>query len=363
MNAGLADDHVYMRRCLELACRGKGEVSPNPLVGAIIVKNGKIIAEGWHERYGSAHAELNAIRNAIESVEGATLYCNLEPCCHTEKQTPPCTPLIIRNKLKRVVISNFDPNPMVSGQGIKQLSDEGIEVTTGVLRKQGEYLNRFFLKYIQTGLPYVTMKIAQSMDGKISARRGTMTWLTGNEAVEYVHRQRAGYDAVMIGAGTVSSDDPQLTVRKVQGRNPYRIVIDGHLSSPTDSKIFNDEDKNRTWIFTAEECDTQKVRILENRGIRIFRMPADRKYRLDLQEILKILGKEKIISVMVEGGQELFSSFISNNHLDELIILQAPVILGRGLSAFDIDKKTEFELRSIEKLGNDIKIELKKKSD
>ncbi|MGD9487761.1 MAG: bifunctional diaminohydroxyphosphoribosylaminopyrimidine deaminase/5-amino-6-(5-phosphoribosylamino)uracil reductase RibD [Calditrichaceae bacterium] len=363
MTAGIADDHVYMRRCLELACRGKGEVSPNPLVGAVIVKNGKIIAEGWHEHYGSAHAELNAIQNAIESVEGATLYCNLEPCCHTEKQTPPCTPLIISHKLKRVVISNPDPNPMVSGKGVKQLSDAGIEVTTGVLRKQGEYLNRFFFKYIQTGMPYVTMKIAQTLDGKIAERRGTMTWLTGNEAVEYVHRQRAGYDAVMIGAGTVSSDNPQLTVRKVQGRNPYRIIIDGRLSSPPDSKIFNDEGKEGTWVFTAEDSDVQKIRSLENRGISIFRIPSDRKFHLDLNRILKILGTEKIISVLVEGGQELFSSFISNNHLDELIILQAPVLFGRGLSAFDVDTRTEFELRSIEKLGNDIKIELKKKSD
>lgn len=363
MTAGLADDHVYMRRCLELACRGKGEVSPNPLVGAVIVKNGKIIAEGWHEHYGGAHAELKAIQNAIESVEGATLYCNLEPCCHTKKQTPPCTPLIIENKLRRVVISNFDPNPMVSGQGVKQLSDEGIEVTTGILGKQGEYLNRFFFKYIQTGLPYVTMKIAQTLDGKISERRGTRTWLTGNEAVEYVHRQRAGYDAVMIGAGTVSSDDPQLTVRKVPGRNPYRIIIDGRLSSPPDSKIFNDEDKSRTWVFTTEDSDFQKAEYLKEKGVRIFRLPSERKFHNDLHQILKILGKEKIVSVLVEGGQELFSSFISNNYLDELIILQVPVLFGNGLPAFDMDKRTDFELRSIKKLGNDIKIELKKKSD
>ena len=174
-------DKIYIRRCFQLALKSAGYVSPNPLVGCVIVKEGKVIAEGSHEKFGAPHAEINAINSASESVEGATLYCNLEPCCHVRKKTPPCVPELIKNKIKKVVISNTDPNPEVAGNGIEQLRRAGIEVEEGVLEEEGKYLNRFFFKYIRTGLPYVAMKIARSTDGFISAKEGTQTWITGKE--------------------------------------------------------------------------------------------------------------------------------------------------------------------------------------
>ena len=206
-------DKKFIRRSFHLAQKGKGHVSPNPLVGAVIVKNGKVIGKGYHKKYGSAHAEVNAINNSTESVAGSTLYCNLEPCSHIKKQTPPCVPLIIQKKIKKVVISNFDPNKEVNGKGIKQLREAGVEVVTDVLEDEGKDLNKFYFKYVKEKLPYITLKIAQSIDGKISVAKNKQTWLTGKESIKYVHKLRSEYDAVLVGAGTIRTDNPQLNVR------------------------------------------------------------------------------------------------------------------------------------------------------
>ena len=330
-------DEKYIRRCFELALKGAGSASPNPIVGSVIVKEGMIISEGWHEKPGLPHAEANSIANAKESIEGATLYCNLEPCSHTNKKTPPCVPLIIESRIKRVVISNIDPNPLVSGKGVDLLRKNGIEVETGVFAEEGSYLNRFFFKHIKTGIPYVTLKIAQSEDGKITAGEGTQTWLTGKESALFVHSQRSVYDAVLVGASTVNIDNPQLNVRLIEGRNPKRIIVDGALSSRTDSKVFNDEDKGNTILFTSRTADSAKIEVLQNGGVSIVQCKVNENRKISFMDILKKLGEEKITSVFVEGGAQIFTQFIKENLFDELIILTAPKTLGEGLNALEAE--------------------------
>jgi diaminohydroxyphosphoribosylaminopyrimidine deaminase/5-amino-6-(5-phosphoribosylamino)uracil reductase len=199
----LNQDQKYINDCFKLAKKVRGFVSPNPLVGAVLVKNGKVIGQGYHRKYGGDHAEVNAIKKSNENVSGSTLYCNLEPCCHTNKQTPPCVPLIIQKKIKRVVISNLDPNKSVNGKGLKQLQAAGIEVTTRVLENEGKKLNKFYFKYVEAIFPYVTLKIAQSIDGKIAITNKKQTWLTGKESVKFVHKLRSDYDAIIVGVETM----------------------------------------------------------------------------------------------------------------------------------------------------------------
>ncbi|MBT8387474.1 MAG: bifunctional diaminohydroxyphosphoribosylaminopyrimidine deaminase/5-amino-6-(5-phosphoribosylamino)uracil reductase RibD, partial [Ignavibacteria bacterium] len=259
MNGDVGYDELYLKRCFELAAKGAGTVSPNPLVGTIIVKNGEVIGEGFHQKYGEAHAEVEAINNSAEDSNGSTLYCNLEPCCHTNKQTPPCVPLIISKKISRVVISNLDPNPEVCGEGVKQLRDAGIEVITGLLENKGEELNKFYFNYVKKKIPYITLKVAQSIDGKISKSNNEQSWLTGKESILFVHQQRAVYDAVLVGANTVAVDNPLLTVRNVEGRNPKRIILDGKLSIDLNASILTAEDVENTWILTSYNADKNKI--------------------------------------------------------------------------------------------------------
>jgi len=355
------DHSKYLKHCFELAKKGKGYVSPNPLVGAVLVKNGKVIGIGFHKKYGTAHAEVDAINHAKENVAGSTLYCNLEPCCHTNKQTPPCVPLIIEKKVKRVVISNLDPNPNVNGIGVSQLRKAGIEVSTGILKEEGEELNKFYFKSLKNKRPYIALKIAQSIDGKISRGKKEQTWLTGKKSQKFVHELRSLYDAVLIGANTVKIDNPLLTVREVQGRNPLRIIIDGKLSSPLNSKIFNSNDSNKTWIFTSEKADRKKIEQLKERGIKIFTIKQNGTGLLNIKTILNTLARNKITSILVEGGAKVFSQFINSGLYDEIIVLQAPVILGEGLNVSKISRIKELQLLGIERLDNDIKLVYGKK--
>ena len=353
-------DIKYIKHCFTLAKKGQGSVSPNPMVGAVIVKNDKIISEGWHQKYGHAHAEVTAFQNAKQDVTGSTLYVNLEPCCHTNKNTPPCVPLIISKKIKRVVISNEDPNPQVSGKGIQQLRDAGIEVITDVCSDDGNEINRFYFTYIKTGRPYVSLKIAQSLDGKIGITNQEQRWLTGEESRKFVHQMRSQYDAVLVGANTIKVDNPQLNVREVRGRNPVKIVLDGKLSIAENSRIFQMDDTAQTLIFTGENSDSAKIKSLENKNVEIIRISSNSNGLLDLHEVLKILKKRKIISLFVEGGQSIFSQFQKENIFDEIIILQAPVILGKGISAFNKEYKNNIFIKAIKSLGEDVKIVLRK---
>jgi diaminohydroxyphosphoribosylaminopyrimidine deaminase/5-amino-6-(5-phosphoribosylamino)uracil reductase len=349
-------DKYFIKITFKLARKGKDLVSPNPLVGAILVKDGQIIGKGYHKKYGGDHAEVNAIKNSKQDIAGSTLYCNLEPCSHTNKQTPPCVPLIIQKKIKRVVISNLDPNEQVNGEGVRQLRKAGIEVDTGVLEEEGKVLNKFYFKYASEKLPYIILKIAQSIDGNISEAKNKQTWLTGKESIKYVHQLRNEYDAVLVGANTVKVDNPLLTVRDVKGRNPIRIIIDGKLSIPLKSKILNSTDPEKTWMFTSHSSDAKKVKMIVERGINIFRIHESTQNLLDIKKILKVLAEHKITSLLVEGGAGIFTQFLEKDLFDEIIILQAPKILGGGKKSSNIKKMKNLRLLSAEKLGSDIKM-------
>ena len=350
------NDKDYINLAFKLAKKGKGLVSPNPLVGAVLVKDGKVIGKGYHKKCGSDHAEVDAIRKAKKDVSGSTLYCNLEPCCHIKKQTPPCVPIIIQKKIKKVVISNIDPNKEVNGKGIKQLREAGIEVVTGVLETEGKELNKFYFKQIKEKLPYITLKIAQSIDGKIGLLKKKQLWLTGKESLKYVHELRSEYDAILVGAGTIKSDNPQLTVREIQGRNPIRIIIDGTLISPLNSKIFKENFEERTWIFTSSKSNIRKKQKLLDSGVRIFNLTPSKNKMLNLKKILSILSENKITSILVEGGAEIFSQFIKSGLFDEIIVLRAPIILGKGIDGPMISKYKKLLLLETQRLGNDIKL-------
>ena len=346
----------YIEQCFNIARKGLGHVSPNPLVGALIVKDGKVIGRGYHKKSGEAHAEVNAIKNAAENVTGATLYCNLEPCCHINKKTPPCVPLIIQSKIIKVVISILDPNKEVNGKGVKQLRDAGIEVLTGILEKEGSELNKFYFKYAQEKNPYISLKIAQSIDGKIAEAKNKQTWLTGKESIKYVHKLRSEYDAVLVGANTIKVDNPLLTVREVKGRNPIRVIIDGKLSIPLYSKVLNINEPEKTWIFTSQKSNQKKLKQIKNKDVKVFsvKMAADKK--INLKSVLKELAKNKVTSVLVEGGQEIFSQFFNQKLFDELIVLQSPKILSKGISGFNSKRLNKLQLLKEDKLGNDNKL-------
>ena len=354
------NDLKFLKECFKLAEKGKGYVSPNPLVGAVLVKNGKIIGKGYHKKYGSSHAEVNAIKNSRVDVSGSTLYCNLEPCCHKNKQTPPCVPLIIQKKMKRIVICNIDPNKKVNGKGIRQLLAAGVEVKTGILEKEGGELNKFYFKYVKENLPYITLKIAQSIDGKISLSKKEQIWLTGEKSIEFVHKLRSEYDAVLVGAGTIKTDNPLLTVRKVKGRNPIKVIIDGKLSIPVNSNVIECPDPQKTIIITSDTSSERKIKQLSAKGIKLFKLKVASNNQISLKSVMRLLARQKITSVLVEGGSEIFTKFLEKNLFDEIIVLLTPKILGKGIGAFNLKKLKRIKLSETEKIGEDIKFVYRK---
>ena len=326
-----------MQRVLELAKKGRGLVSPNPMVGAVIVKDHNIIGEGFHERAGTDHAEVVAIKNSIESVEGATLYCNLEPCCHHDKRTPPCVDLLIEKKIKRVVLCNLDPNPKVCGKGIKLLRAAGLEVELGLLEKEGKKLNETFFKFITSGLPFVHLKMAMSLDGKIALTNGMSKWITCEESRKIVHQMRFDYDAVMVGRETLNKDNPKLTIRDVEsfGKCPYRIVIGNPSAMNLDSDLFNDEFKKKTIVLTEVDKWSNALETIKDffyrNDIKILLVDKHAPGSL-LFKALKALSDEGITSVLVEGGAKLYSSFIKEGLYDRISAFQAPFFMGEGIN-------------------------------
>lgn len=253
-------DESYIQLTIEIAKKGEGSVSPNPLVGCVITKENRIIGAGYHQKFGEEHAEINAINSATESLEGATLYVNLEPCSHQGK-TPPCVDRIIEEKIKRVVIGTLDVNPLVSGNGVRKLKRAGIDVKVGVLEKECLELNKFFFKNIVKKIPYITLKAAQTLDGMIADKNHFSEWISSEASRKYVHTLRSKYDAVLIGANTAKIDDPKLTVRMVEGRNPYRIVLDSGLKLNPDLKLFRLNDDKKTILVTTTENQSKKNKI------------------------------------------------------------------------------------------------------
>ncbi|GJQ61965.1 MAG: riboflavin biosynthesis protein RibD [Melioribacteraceae bacterium] len=345
-------DRNYIERSFDLALRGSGYVSPNPLVGAVIVKDGEVISEGWHEKYGGPHAEANAINNYTGDLSGSTLYCNLEPCCHTNKKTPPCAPLIISSGIKRVVISNLDPNPEVAGKGVSMMQESGIEVVSGILEEKGNELNRFFFKHIKTKQPYVSLKIAASLDGFISTGRDVQTWLTGSESKKYVHSLRASYDAVLVGASTVKVDNPKLNVRETEGRNPIKIVVDGNLSINPDVSLISEEPE-KLIIYTSENSNPDKISKLRKMGVTVVPVSSNRDSTLELAKVVADIGSRGLSSLLVEGGANIFSQFVASDLFDDIHLLTAPVLLGSGLNFAPLKNRKELKIKRSQKIGED----------
>jgi len=312
-----------MRLALELAHRGEGYTNPNPIVGAVVVRAGKIVGQGWHERFGGPHAEVLALEEAGKGGRGATIYVTLEPCSHYGK-TPPCADRIVRAGISRVVVACRDPNPLVSGRGIEKLRAAGIEVTEGVLEDEARRVNEIFFKFIRTGIPFVLLKLAQSLDGRIATRTGDSEWISGEEARIEAHRLRRRYAAVLVGANTAVSDDPLLTVRHVEGPNPVRLVLDARGRIPVERRMFSED--GRTIVVTATMPE-EKGAELRARGVEVWRIPGA-EGKVDLQGLLGRLGKENIDSLLIEGGGETAAAFLEAGLVDKLAFFIAPIIIG-----------------------------------
>lgn len=332
---------TYMLRALELAQLGRGKVSPNPMVGCVIVKDDKIIGEGWHQKYGQAHAEVNAINSVLDKsqLEGADIYVSLEPCAHHGK-TPPCANLVASFPFRKLVIANTDPNPLVSGKGIDIVKQAGIEVETGILADVGEQLNTPFFTFMRKKRPYIILKWAQTADGFVARKDYTSKWISNSLSRKLVHKWRAEEDAIMVGKNTALHDNPSLNVRDWSGTDPIRIVIDSSLSLPADLKLFNSEVKTLCYNLVRSE----------EQGNNIF-IKLEKEQPI-LPQLLEDLYRRKIQSVIVEGGSVLLNSFIREGLWDEIRRFTASTVnFGDGISAPVIGFKSEaFEILQADKL-------------
>ncbi|TCP31719.1 diaminohydroxyphosphoribosylaminopyrimidine deaminase [Scopulibacillus darangshiensis] len=361
-------DKKYMSLALDLVKGTLGQTSPNPAVGAVVVKNGRIVGMGAHLKAGDAHAEVHALNMAGSEAEGATIYVTLEPCSHYGK-TPPCAELIIQKKLARVVIATTDPNPFVSGQGIKKLEDAGLEVKVGVLQEESDHYNRAFFHFIKTKTPFVTMKMAVSLDGKMATNTGESKWITSEASRHDSHRLRHSHDAILIGAGTVVADDPALTTRlETPGKHPIRVVLDHHLRTPNEAKLINDK-AAETWIVTTgEQRGSEKAKRFDALGVKVLYLDS---HRIDISDVLKLLGEYGIVTLLVEGGPTIQDSFLRSKNIQQIVAYIAPLIIGgeKALSAFgglgmnSLADALALDIDKVAEIGKDIKIIAHARSD
>ena len=356
-------DEQYMREALSLARQGRGRTSPNPVVGALIVNDGRIVGQGWHQKAGTAHAEIHAISEAGEATRNSTLYVTLEPCCH-QGRTGPCTEAILTAGIKRVVVAMVDPNPLVAGCGIGVLRARGVSVDTGILAAEAASLNAPFIKWITCNMPFVTMKNGISLDGKIATRTGNSRWITGEESRLEVHHLRDASDAIITGIGTVLADDPELTTRLPSGgKSPVRVVVDRMARTPVNAKIVTDG-KAPTIIAVSSNAPSSRVSALAARGVEILPVP-EFDDKLDLGFILRNLGQRCLTSVMVESGGTLNSSFLFGNYVDKVVLFVAPKIIGGigapgpygGAGSNSLSDAVELEDLVVRHLGGDLMIE------
>ena len=334
-----------MHVAINLAKKGEGRTSPNPIVGAVIVKNSRIIGMGYHKKAGMPHAEVNALNAAGKAARGAALYVNLEPCDHFGR-TPPCTDAIIKSGIKRVVVGMKDPNPLNNGRGIKKIKSYGIEVTTPVLEKEAESINKPYIKFITKKMPYITVKVAQSLDGKIAAKTGDSKWISSEDSRRYVHRLRARADAIMVGANTVLKDDPELISKVTACRQPVRIIVDGSRRIPVSAKIFSNN--QHPVILASSICGSSK--------------------KADLAVLMKALAKLGIINIIVEGGGELIAGLIEKGMVDKLLVFIAPKVIGgrdaitavEGVGCARVKDAANFNIVNVRYFKKDILIEAEK---
>ncbi|MBK6767149.1 MAG: bifunctional diaminohydroxyphosphoribosylaminopyrimidine deaminase/5-amino-6-(5-phosphoribosylamino)uracil reductase RibD [bacterium] len=317
-----------MRMALREAVKGAGQVSPNPLVGAVAVKNGEVLAKAYHRKFGDLHAETALLGKLTpEQAYGSTIYVNLEPCCHVGK-TAPCTTALIDARVKRVVIGLQDPNPLVNGKGMSLLRNAGIDVVSGVCESEARRLNAPFLTYIEKQRPWLLLKVAQSLDGRIALASGASRWITGEPSRQEVHRLRAQLDAVLIGVLTVIDDDPELTVRHVKGRDPVRIIADSRLRIPATARVLRQPNPERTWILTTSDANPVQRSLLENAGVVLINCARSAEGKVDMTDAMRKLATRGITSILVEGGGTVHAALLGQELYDELIVAVAPILIG-----------------------------------
>ncbi|PIV24768.1 MAG: riboflavin biosynthesis protein RibD [Deltaproteobacteria bacterium CG_4_8_14_3_um_filter_45_9] len=356
------DDERWMKRALHLAEKGKGRTSPNPMVGAILVKDGKMVGEGHHAKAGEAHAEIVALQQAGEEAEGAILYLNLEPCTHYGK-TPPCVPQVIEAGVKRVVIGMEDPNPLVKGKGIEILRKAGLDVEVGILEKECRRLNEAFCKYILKKEPFVVLKVAATLDGKMATRNGDSKWISGEASRRFVHKLRDQVDGVLVGIGTVLKDNPMLTARIRGGRDPYRIVLDSRLKIPEEAKVIGTS-PSKAIIASTELAPKDKIEKLEKRGVQILILDS-KEGRVNLKSCLSKLGEMGMMNLLVEGGSQVNGSFLDEGVIDKLLLFLSPKLIGDqqalgifgGKGASNLQKATALKEIKAKRIGEDILLE------
>jgi diaminohydroxyphosphoribosylaminopyrimidine deaminase/5-amino-6-(5-phosphoribosylamino)uracil reductase len=360
-NPTVTHEH-WMKRALLLARKGKGRTSPNPLVGAVLVKRGKVMGEGYHAKAGKAHAEIIAIERAGKDARGSTLYVNLEPCTHYGK-TPPCAPAVVQAGVRRVVVGMVDPNPLVKGKGISTLRKAGIDVQIGTLEKQCKTLNEAFCKYILVKEPFVILKAAATLDGKIATRNGESKWISNEASRRLVHGVRNEVDAVVVGVGTILKDDPLLTARIRGGRDPVRIILDSRLRIPEDARVIG-VSSSRTLIATTTLAPRDKIERLEKAGAQVV-LVESKNGKVDLRSFLSKLGEMEMMSILVEGGSQINGAFLDGGLIDKLLLFLSPRMMGdpQALGIFQgkgfehLKEAASIQDIKIRRIGEDILVE------
>lgn len=358
----LMNDEYWMKRVLRLAEKGKGRTSPNPMVGAVLVKAGKVVGEGYHAKAGEPHAEIVALGQAGRNAKGAMLYINLEPCTHYGR-TPPCAPRVIEAGIKKAVIGMEDPNPMVRGKGIHSLRNAGIEVLTGILGKECRTLNEAFCHYIVERKPFVILKVAATLDGKIAARSGESKWVSGELSRRFVHRLRDQVDGVLVGIGTVLRDDPLLTARVKGARDPFRIILDSRLRIPEGAKVVRNS-PSRTIIASTRAAPEKKIESLEKKGVRIL-IGESKAGRVDLRSCLHRLAEMGLVTLMVEGGSQINGAFLDERLFNKFLLFLSPRLMGdpQAIGMFGgkgfkhLNDAIPLERIKTRKIGEDILVE------
>ncbi len=360
------EDERYMLLAIAEACKAQGRTSPNPCVGAVIVKDGEIVGTGYHKKAGTPHAEVHALRAAGNSARGATIYVTLEPCCHTGK-TPPCSEALVKAGIGRVVIGMQDPNPLVNGRGKDYLENYGILVTTGVCEDLCNSINKPFVKYITTGMPTVTLKAAVSLDGRLSYQRRVPGKITGPQSLKKVHELRNRYDAILVGRHTVTSDNPSLTTRLVEGggRDPVRVILDTNLHTSQNAKVYHVRSSTETFVFCGEHCRTNKVQAFSAAtGARVFPVSCGTEGFINLTAVCKMLAKQGVLTVLVEGGGMVHTSFLRAKLVDNVCLFMAPLFAGsagspflEGLEISSADSAIRLEKPMYTPIGEDILVE------
>ena len=356
-----------MKRALSLAARGKGKTNPNPMVGAVVVNQGQIVAEAYHRQAGQPHAEILALHRAGPRARGGILYVTLEPCCHSHKRTPPCVPLLVQSALSRVCVAMRDPNPQVAGRGIQALKQAGIDVSVGMLEAEAQELNEVYSHWITTRRPFLILKGAMTLDGKIATRTGQSKWITGEKARQDVHRIRGQVDAVMVGIGTVLADNPELSARgskgasgRRMGRQPVRVVLDSRLRIAPKAKVLRWVHEQPTIVCTTAQAPTQNIQILQEQGVQVFVLPQ-KNGKVSLKAVLAALGKEGLSSVLLEGGSTLNASALHEGLVNQVRLYVAPQLLGGqdaksligGVSPNTLAKAWHLVNPQLKKLGQD----------